>query len=230
VRVQGTGAAGEIATAIDEFNEYGKVDLLIVGRGGGSVEDLWAFNEEIVARAISRSIIPIISAVGHEIDFTIADFTADLRAATPSAAVEHALPHRKMIDGQIRSLMQRAAANLISRTETLSERLRLIETGHAFRRPREIFTEKIQAVDELDRSLAKEFSHLFEERRNTLHSYEARLKSLNPQSILARGYSISRKLPHRTVLKDSADLRRGDEIEVQFCKGKVHADVKGEKD
>lgn len=226
VRVQGLGAAEEIARAIDELNEYGKVDLLIVGRGGGSVEDLWPFNEEILARAIFRSRTPIISAVGHEIDFTISDFTADTRAATPSAAVEQALPDQNELTFQIGSLIQRMEENLVSRIEGFRERLRSIELSYGFRRPGDLVVQRRQAIDDLQRNLMRILSHLSEMWRSRLQSLNSRLESLNPQAILARGYSVSRKLPEGNILRDTKELDIGDEVEIQLFKGRARTEVK----
>ncbi len=226
VRVQGSGAAKEIATAIAEFNDYGVVDLLIVGRGGGSIEDLWAFNEEVLARAIFTSRVPIISAVGHEIDFTISDFTADVRAATPSAAVEQALPDQKEVIFQISSALQRMEDNLLGKIEGFREKLRSLQLSYGFRRPADILAQKQQARDELERKLEKNLSHMFDMWTTHFHSLNSRLESLNPQSILARGYSISRKLPERKILRDPREVEQGDKIEVQLHKGKVRAEVK----
>jgi len=226
VRVQGAGAAEEIARAIDEFNEYGKVDLIIVGRGGGSMEDLWAFNEEILARAIFRSFIPVISAVGHEIDFTISDLTADTRAATPSAAVEQALPDRHELIFQINSLTQRLGENVISKIEGCRERLRSVQLSYGFRRPPDLLIQKRQAIDELERALEVALSHSSEMWRSRTQSLNLRLESVNPHAVLARGYSISRKLPERRILKDTKDLEIGDEVEIQFLRGKAGAQIK----
>ncbi|RMD96216.1 MAG: exodeoxyribonuclease VII large subunit, partial [Calditrichaeota bacterium] len=131
VRVQGEGAAVEIAQAIDQFNRYGQVDVLIVGRGGGSLEDLWAFNEEIVARAIFRSQIPVISAVGHEVDFSISDFVADLRAPTPSAAAELVVRNREEILAHLQKDLQKMTNGMLELIRTHRKRLQHIASGYA---------------------------------------------------------------------------------------------------
>ena len=225
VRVQGTGAADEIAQAIDEFNDFGGVELLLVGRGGGSMEDLWPFNEETVARAIQRSRIPIVSAVGHEIDFTISDFVADVRAATPSGAVEQILPDRTELGVQIESIIRRAEENLIGRVERLRERLRSVQLSYGFRRPIDILTQRNQSVDELEKRADKSIRHLLEVQRSNAQALTSRLESLNPHRILARGYSISRKLPEGNVLKDSRDVKTGDTVEVRLHKGVINTEV-----
>lgn len=147
VSVQGDTAAGEIASAIKQFQGMENIDLLIVGRGGGSIEDLWAFNEEVVARAIFKSRIPVISAVGHETDFTIADFVADLRAPTPSAAAELAVPLQEELKERVESSLERLAAALVQRLQ--SERERLNHFRNRLRSPQWVIQHHMQRVDEL---------------------------------------------------------------------------------
>jgi len=225
VRVQGHGAAEEIAHAIGEFNEYGRVELLIVGRGGGSTEDLWPFNEEVVARAIFGSAIPVVSAVGHEIDFTIADFTADARAATPSAAVEQILPDRKELALQIDSLTSSMTKSLRTRVDDFRRRLKLIQASYAFRRPREILIQRHQAVDDFERSLDRSMTRLIGMWDTQARGLDSRLESLSPQGVLSRGYSISRKLPERKILRDAREVSKGDEVEIQLHKGRLNTRV-----
>lgn len=193
------------------------------------MEDLWPFNEEGLAKAIFGSRIPIISAVGHEIDFTISDFTADARAATPSAAVELSLPDRKELDIQIESLLQRTKETLLKRIEAFRERLKSMELSYGFRRPKDLLIQKYQALDEIERNLKRSLSHLLEIWRSHLKSLSSRLESLSPRNILARGYSISRKLPEHKILKDSAEIEIGDEIEIQLYRGRVSTEVKRKK-
>jgi len=139
VRVQGEGAALEIAAAIERFNRHGRMDLLIVGRGGGSLEDLWAFNEEPVVRAIGGSAIPVISAVGHEVDTTLADLVADRRAATPSNAAEIAVPERRAVLHRVEALRHRADQVLRHRLRSDRQHLDQLLAKYAFKRPREVF-------------------------------------------------------------------------------------------
>jgi exodeoxyribonuclease VII large subunit len=151
VRVQGEGAAEDIARGIGEFNEWGEADVLIVGRGGGSMEDLWAFNEEAVARAVASSRIPVVSAVGHEVDFTICDFVADLRAPTPSAAAELVVPDRGELLSTIHQWMGRSARLLRDRIRFLNERVRAFDRSHALQKPSDQLRERRFRVDDMTR-------------------------------------------------------------------------------
>jgi len=196
VKVQGDGAKEEIASAIEEFNRLGNVDVMIVGRGGGSLEDLWAFNEEIVARAIYNSKIPVISAVGHEIDWTISDFAADMRAPTPSVAAEI----------------------VIAKKSELADRLDEIEkkiTGF----PIGIVKEYEQRLDEIEVGVALRFRHYIELKEENFKLLSEKLGILSPIGILDRGYSISFKLPDRKIIKNSRDIKDGDLIETRVSKG-----------
>jgi exodeoxyribonuclease VII large subunit len=153
VQVQGEGAAREIALAIERMNRHRLADVLIVGRGGGSMEDLWAFNEEVVARAIFSSAIPVISAVGHEIDFTIADFVADLRAPTPSAAAELVVPDRQELAGVIAGARQRLLSAAAGRIGRQRERVVTLVRSYGLRRPADLIAGRMQRLDELERRL-----------------------------------------------------------------------------
>lgn len=224
-RVQGDGAAQEIAQAIEDFGQFGGVDLIIVGRGGGSVEDLWAFNEEIVARAIYNSNIPIISAVGHETDFTIADMVADLRAPTPSAAPELALKDRGELLERVDALLSKAERIVVQRITSSKERLRGILRSYGFRRPLDLVVQSHQTLDELRRRRSTEIVHSFELAREGLSSLSGRLEGASPASILSRGYSICWKLPERTLVKDSQLLLPEDKVELKFHRGGAEAVV-----
>ncbi len=190
VRVQGAGAAEEIAAAIADFNSYGKVDVLIVGRGGGSLEDLWAFNEEIVARAIAASDIPVISAVGHEIDFTIADFVADLRAPTPSAAAELVAPGRSELIENVRNFCYTAEQIVISRLNTAKEKVLALRRSYAMNRPADILRQFAQRLDENERNLNQAVLHWLSIARERQSALQKRIASVNPATILQRGYAI----------------------------------------
>jgi exodeoxyribonuclease VII large subunit len=178
VKVQGEGAATEIAAAIRDFNLYRDVDVIITGRGGGSIEDLWAFNEEIVARAIYSSRIPVISAVGHEVDFTIADFVADLRAPTPSAAAEMVIRSRYELDEQIGNLRRRLVAAL---ERELSERRERLEgMVRALKDPSLFVGQLMQRVDDLSDRLERSFRGRLLLLRERLTGYAHRVTSCNP--------------------------------------------------
>ncbi len=223
VRVQGAGASDEIAQAIRDMNRYGKVDVMIVGRGGGSLEDLWAFNEEIVARAIFASEIPIVSAVGHEIDFTIADFVADLRAPTPSAAAEMVVPDRFEILEVIRNYEYTIRQAVTQRILAHRERVESLIGSYAFNRPKDMVREFVQKLDELQRSMATTVSHRMERRAQDVESLRKRLLGVSPQGVLKRGYAIVRK--DGVPVTRSQQLARNDEASVEFQDGKVMTKV-----
>jgi len=226
VRVQGEGAAEEIALAIKDFNDYKKIDLLIVGRGGGSLEDLWAFNEEIVARAIYDSKIPIISAVGHEVDFTIADFTADLRAPTPSAAAELAVKNRIEVLKEVRNLFKTLVSTQRLILDDYKSRVLLAKESYGFKKSVDLIAQRAQRTDELLKSLLKEIKKYFNSKKKSLSLVLGKLNALSPLSVLERGFSLTRKLPRMEIVKDAGSLRLKDQIEVRFFKGKVEAEVK----
>jgi exodeoxyribonuclease VII large subunit len=219
VRVQGEGAAMEIANAINMFNNYGKVDVIIIGRGGGSLEDLWAFNEEIVARAIFRSKIPIISAVGHEVDFTISDFVADVRAATPSAAAELAVPDRAELRNQLRFLQQQITDIAAARIRSERERLQALINSYSFRRTPDRIRQYQQRIDELQHSLQLSLAHRLHLLSHQLQSLTQRLQALAPGAILKRGYTICLRDRDRQLVTQASALQLNEAIRVQFYQG-----------
>lgn len=221
VKVQGEGAANEIAAAIDEFNEYGKVDVLIVGRGGGSLEDLWAFNEEAVVRAIFRSPIPVISAVGHEIDFTISDFVADLRAPTPSTAAEMAVPDRTELLNQISYFRKSMNELCLGKIRLERERLKAITSSYSFLRAPDLVSEQQQRLDELVHTMQLTTLHRVSLSANQHKSSTQRLQSLAPDSIMKRGYSICYRASDGKIVKEANSLQANDKIDVKFYKGKI---------
>ncbi|UFS70897.1 exodeoxyribonuclease VII large subunit [Geomonas sp. RF6] len=178
VRVQGDGAAQEIATAIDDLNRHGKIDVMIVGRGGGSLEDLWAFNEEVVARAIARSAIPVISAVGHETDFSIADFVADLRAATPSAAAEVVVRSKAALTAEVSSLSHRM---MMAMERTLEgHRGRVQSLSRAVQDPSRVLGRLSQRVDDLSERMERQVRHRLGRESSRTESLSCRLEVQNP--------------------------------------------------
>lgn len=190
--VQGAGAAEDIASAIAEFNACGGVDVLIVGRGGGSIEDLWAFNEEVVARAIYTSSIPIVSAVGHEIDFTIADFVADARAATPTAAAEMLVPSRADLITLLRSKCVFLGAVMRRRLEAERRTVQVAVTQRALHVPERLMRQHTQTLDATLRRVTTGLAHTAELRRHRLDNALGRLQALDPRAVLARGFAIVR--------------------------------------
>lgn len=229
VKVQGEGAALEIARAIDEFNHFGQVDVLIVGRGGGSLEDLWAFNEEIVARAIYRSRIPIISAVGHEIDYTISDFVADLRVATPSAAAERVIAHKQELLDKIDNFYSRAKREIFNKIELLQHKLE----KYIFRDPSDLIQQHQQRIDELTATLDLKVKHLAEISREKYNVLLGKLQALSPLNILARGYSITLLMPQEEVIKEASAVKPGSTIKTKLAEGalvsKVEKMIRGEQ-
>jgi len=235
VMVQGENAAGQIAQAIDDFNRlkelsHGKiedVDVLIVGRGGGSLEDLWAFNEEIVARAIYNSKIPVISAVGHEIDWTISDFVADLRASTPSAAAEMVVARKEELLSGVRNNAVRLNTAIESMLDLLSSQLLSLKGAYVLRQPLNVLIQYQQRVDELTKTLSVKVLHTVEMQNQEFKTAIGRLEALSPLAILSRGYSITRKLNDERIIKDAGQLKKGDEIITKLHKGEVKSTVGG---
>ncbi len=223
VKVQGEGAALEIAEGIRELGQSGTVEVIIVGRGGGSLEDLWAFNEEVVARAIFAAPVPVISAVGHEVDFTIADFVADHRAPTPTAAAEMVVPRKVDLMDRIQELESR----LLREIEDKFERAKETWTG-LFRRladPRRRLQENQMHLDELSLDLWRRFQDRLSRWKDRLTHDAGRLSSLSPLAVLERGYSIAHKMPEGLIVKDSASVNIGDLLRITFARGKSQCRV-----
>ncbi|MCA9734521.1 MAG: exodeoxyribonuclease VII large subunit [Deferribacteres bacterium] len=217
--VQGETAAQDIAEAIAEFNEFGDVDVLIVGRGGGSLEDLWAFNEEIVARAIYKSMIPVVSAVGHQIDFTISDFVADLRAPTPSAAGELVVPDAFEVRNQMHNFLQHALRQVESRIRQGRQRLDGLIKSYGLRKPFDELKQLRQTLDEMQMHLAFLVkTKIIIERQNVV-SFSRQLDSLNHKNILKRGFSIVRDKASKNIIKTTDQLLLDQEIEIKFAHG-----------
>ncbi len=225
VRVQGDGAAEEIAEAIHDFNEYGDVDLLIVGRGGGSLEDLWAFNEEIVARAIYESKIPIISAVGHEVDFSISDFVADVRAATPSAAAELAVPARDEVRRRLLHTTHRMQLHLRGVVQDYRQRLLRVKSSYGFRQPLDVVRQRSQLLDELQRRLEAGMKNRIAFFRRDLESLHHRLQALSHENILRRGFSLVFRERDGKLIRDAGDLKKDEQVKMQFAVGRARASI-----
>ncbi|OGW84632.1 MAG: exodeoxyribonuclease VII large subunit [Omnitrophica bacterium RIFCSPLOWO2_01_FULL_45_10] len=220
VRVQGESAKDEIAAAIREFNRIKNVDVMIVTRGGGSLEDLWPFNEETVARAIYDSEIPVISAVGHEIDYTISDFVADFRAPTPSAAAELVIPKKEDLSNLINTLMARLKNTLTGKLGLLNQRLTALRESYILRQPLNFIIQYEQRIDDLSKDLNIRLDHIVEMRNENFNNLISKLGALSPLAILNRGYSITMKLPDRVVVKDAKTLRKDDLVETKLGRGK----------
>ncbi|GJM44873.1 MAG: exodeoxyribonuclease VII large subunit [Gemmatimonadota bacterium] len=219
-RVQGVGAADDVARAIAELDEWGECDLLIVGRGGGSLEDLWAFNEEVVARAIFRCRTPVISAVGHEIDTTIADAVADLRAPTPSAAAEVAVPDREELEEEIAALGERLAGATGRFLRHRRERVLRAARSAAFRTPFEFYRRRSQDTDRLRDRLQAATDRILERKTLRCGALSGRLDALSPLAILSRGYALVRDADG-AVVRASHEVAVGARVEVRLGKGEI---------
>jgi len=263
-RVQGDGAAGDIVEALDMVNRELDVDVIVLTRGGGSLEDLWPFNQEEVAYAIRRSLIPVVSAVGHEVDLTISDLTADLRAPTPSGAAELVVREKEILERDLRSLSSRLEIALHGVMERIRDRLRNFTSR--IRDPRRDLADTWLRLDELynrllktgktsvadsllrlkalnetlilnspshditllsqelafhSRSLAQALMLYLDRKKGDIRSMRHRLDSLSPLSILKRGYSITRKLPDMDIIKDSQEVKTGDEVNIFLARGTI---------
>jgi len=226
VLVQGKGAADDICSAISMLNRFSDIDVIIVGRGGGSIEELWAFNEEKVARSIASSKIPVISAVGHETDYTIADFVADKRAPTPSAAGEIVVPEKRILRNELRLISLRLINGFYNYIGERRQKLEYIKTASVFKKPQTYIINCRLAIDELSRKLMKEISYYMTSQKSLLSYNISRLEALNPLSILKRGYSICIKDNTNQVVKNIADVKKGDLVKVMLSDGSLICSVK----
>lgn len=225
VRVQGENAKNEIVKAIEYLNEHHKeLDVILVGRGGGSLEDLWAFNEEIVARAIYASKIPIISCVGHEVDFTIADFVADLRAATPSVAAELVAKNRADIEEKI----QMFESSLLSKIESIiniyEEKINYFKNCRALSKPQLIYEDKIQYIDELEKKIELYINNIVEKKHHNLQLKIQKLDLLSPLKTLQRGYSICFN-ENGQLIKTKEQVKVNDLINIKLSNGDIRTKV-----
>ena len=223
VQVQGASAAPQIVDAIEQFNSGDYADVLIVGRGGGSLEDLWAFNEEIVARAVFNSRIPIISAVGHETDFTICDFVADLRAPTPSAAAELAVPDIREDIAFVQAVVYECEATLLQRINDEKRKLDIIKERLEYRSPMMLIDQKLQLVDNCLTSTLLSIQRKLDTENARFSATAARLDALSPLKVMSRGYSIVTK--DKEIVTSSKKLEKGDRITVGFADGERNCEV-----
>lgn len=225
VRVQGETAKNEIANAIEYLNEKHKeLDVLLVGRGGGSLEDLWAFNEEIVARAIYSSKIPVISCVGHEVDFTIADFVADLRAPTPSVAAEIVAKNRTDIEEKL-SILKDGITNKIRNIVALyDEKIKYFRNCRALSKPYEIYEDKIQYIDELKENLILQINNIFLNKQQDLRLNMQKLDLLSPLKILNRGYSVCFNKEGQ-LIKKVKQVFKDDIVDIKLSDGNIKTKV-----
>jgi exodeoxyribonuclease VII large subunit len=222
-RVQGDGAAAEIAAGIAAANRLAgtshAIDLLVVGRGGGSLEDLWAFNEEVVVRVIASSKLPVVSAVGHEIDITLADLVADVRALTPSEAAERIVPAAEEVQAALTVRQQRLTKALARRAAEARRRLEQIAAHRVFRRPFERVLGHARELDVRAGRIARAIRQRLARSQQLLAALAAQLESLSPLDILARGYSLTTRVSDGRLIDDAALLNEGDAIRTRFARG-----------
>ena len=221
VPVQGEGAAEKIAEGIEIMNKNKLADVLILARGGGSLEDLWPFNEEIIAHRIYCSEIPIISAVGHETDFTIADFVADLRAPTPSAAAELAVPVKE----KIRTYQNRLRMALIKKVQIMKLRYEKSMSSFVFKEPTRRVQENYIRMDTNVKKLENLMKAKQEIEKAKYSQLVAKLDAYSPLKTLARGYSIT--LKEGKAIKTKAELKMGDMVDIRLTDGEVKAKIQG---
>lgn len=221
VPVQGDGAAALIAHAIEQLNQWAQIDVMIVGRGGGSLEDLWAFNEELVADAIFRSRIPVISAVGHEVDFTIADFVADHRAATPSEAAERVVPDHQEVVSHLEKRLQFLGLQLTKALDQARRRLTHVAQHAAFRDPLRRTRDLSMQVDSWAERLQAAMQRRLRSGHDVLKSQTAQLEGLSPLNVLARGYSLCHKEGDTDLLRSTQQIRTGDRVVTRLWHGSM---------
>ena len=221
--MQGPASAGQIVDGIERMNKDKISDVIILGRGGGSLEDLWPFNEEIVARAIYRSEIPIISAVGHETDFSISDFVADLRAPTPSAAAELAVPNIADVINTINSYENRLKLALTKKLELMNLRYEKCMQRRAFSNPMQKINEHLVTLDMLTKQNVKNIKNILATHHANFSKIVTKLDALSPLKTLTRGYCITEK--DGKIVKKSTDLKKDDTIKIKFTDGVTDARV-----
>jgi exodeoxyribonuclease VII large subunit len=225
-RVQGDGAAAEIVAGIRMANRISPpLDVLVVGRGGGSLEDLWAFNEEPVVRAISASRVPTVSAVGHEIDVTLSDLAADVRALTPSEAAERVVPSSEEISTRVRGYQQRLRHAAMRRVMLLRARWESLASQRPFRRPFELIHDRSRRLDELTLAGNAAMRRLMRDCESRLALIAGKIASLSPLEVLARGYTITRDVDSGRVVRSATELRPGQMIMTRFAAGEAVSKV-----
>ena len=228
-RVQGAEAPGEIASAIRYANYYKLVDLLIVGRGGGSIEDLWAFNDELVAHAIYQSDIPVISAVGHEPDVTISDFVADLRAATPSNAAELAVPDRESLSQTLDAMSTAMASALNRQLRSARQHLNVLSRSAALQSPTGYLEQRRQSLSGLKTRLVSAQRQNISLKKHRYVALTSKLDAMSPLKVLTRGYAITQK-DDGTMLRSVSQVASGDHIQIRLQDGALIARITDKKE
>ena len=226
-KVQGDAAAEQLITGIERLHEVGGIDVIIIGRGGGSLEDLWPFNEEAVARAIYNATIPIISAVGHETDFTIADFTADARAPTPSTAAEIALPDMAELIQQIVGNIRQIKQLLDTKIHNYQLHLNRLLESPVFIRPTDRIIQYRQNLDSIISKISITITSYHKIKRSNLENILGKLTALDPKAILNRGYSMTLKLPDLELVSSVENVIEKDKLKLIMKDGEIKCEVKG---
>lgn len=224
VAVQGELAARQIARAVKKINEAGCADVIILARGGGSLEELWAFNEEIVARSVFNSDIPVISAIGHETDFTITDFVADLRAPTPSAAAEMVLPEKSLLYRRIDNIRTRLSGSIRKMVGIKRKSYEVLKNSRVLKHPYERIYQERMRIDLLNKYMIKSVRANIADNKSALAVLIGKLDVLSPLTVLARGYGIVRK-DSADIIKSVDVLNDGDRLEIKLVDGKVFCTV-----
>jgi exodeoxyribonuclease VII large subunit len=217
VRVQGESAASEIAWAVEDFNAFKQVDVIIISRGGGSIEDLWSFNEEVVARAIYNSRIPTISAVGHQINITLSDLVADVFVETPSAAAKIIVDKKNALLAELDGYRYRLGSCVSETIHDLANNL--VALKHMLKSPQDRLLEKQQLCDEIRERLGQNMQHYLNIIKEREGSLIEKLEALSPLAVLSRGYSLSMLLPAGIIIKDALNLKLGDKVKTVLAKG-----------
>ena len=219
-QVQGEEAPEQIVRGIQLLDRSGRVDVIIIGRGGGSIEELWAFNDERVVRAIAAAVTPVVSAVGHQTDFTLSDFAADLRAATPSAAAELTTPDRAALTQRLLSAQHRLNQGLRHRLIRRRLRLERCLASRLFRRPGELLQARVQRLDQIQERLATAIMNLMNRKRQRWQLADEKLNLLNPLRVLQRGYSVVRRFDGE-VVRQAETVRQGERLDVWLQEGRL---------
>ncbi len=225
-QVQGEGSEAGIAGALRVADEEAGADVIVVGRGGGSLEDLWSFNSEVVVRAIAACDTPVVSAVGHETDFTLADFVADLRAPTPSAALEMIVPDYQEVTARLDSYVASIRSAVSGMLSAKRSGLEMMMNSATMRLPERLLQNRWQELDNLQGKLGASFSAVASRLDADLARMSGKLQSLSPLGVLARGYTITKRAADGTVVKSLRDVRAGDELEILVSDGRIAAIAK----
>jgi exodeoxyribonuclease VII large subunit len=226
-RVQGECAVDEIVRGIEQANRLQPpLDVLVVGRGGGSIEDLWCFNEEAVVRAIFASRLPVVSAVGHEIDVTLSDLVADVRALTPSEAAERVIPSADELTARLNQFQRRMTAILRSRATAARSRLEQLARSRVLRNPKSLLSDLMRRVDELDQQALRAMQRRLAAASDRVAATAARLESLSPLAVLARGFSVTTRERDGRLVRDADEVQSGEDIRTRLASGEIVSRVK----